>query len=96
MTHPRAFRFLPQTLTSRGTDTPDCAFGFFRTLMCLRPIGSSSLSNDSPELEDAPPLVSKRGLLRSDGAIFRLSPPGFFFHESQVTSHKSRTLVARV
>ena len=60
----------------------------------VRTLGFSSSRHLSPELEGAPPLMSKGGLFRSDATALPLSPLGSLFHESRFTSHESLTLGA--
>jgi len=76
-----------------GTDTPVCALGFpcfgISCLGFVCALVSSSSRRHSPELEGAPPLVCKGGLLRSNATNFLISHLGFFFHESRFIAHES-------
>jgi hypothetical protein len=77
-----ATRVYPACPALRGASRRVCA------------LGSSVSRHHSPELEGAPPLVSKGGLLRSNATAPFLSPLGFLFHGSRFTSHESLTLEA--
>ena len=65
-----------------GTDTLVCALGFLCALWF------SPSRHHSPDLEGAPPLVCKGGLLRSNGTI----PPLFARRPIPSTRHSERSL----
>src|SRR5208337_4082705 len=88
MTHLCAPRLFPQPLVAFGTDTPVCALGF----PCAP--GFSPSRHRPNDLEGAPPLVCKGGLLRSIATSFLISHLAFLFHESRFTNHESLTPVA--
>jgi len=92
----RGGRFWRQAQEIHSTDTLACALGFLClaflcVFRCLRALGFSSLRHRPDELEGAPPLVSKGGLLPSNVKAPPFSPLGFLSHGSRFTSHESPT-----